>query len=99
MEELIILVIDSKKYKEQSFRTCLGILSLGKGYERERLESAAKRALLFKTFSYKSIKSILENGLDKDELPNSLADSHKPILHENIRGKTYYDNSPEQDER
>ncbi len=47
------------------FRSCLGIIRLGKGVGPERLEAACARALRFGTCSYQSIKSILENGLDR----------------------------------
>ena len=70
------------------FRSCLGIIRLGKAVGPERLEAACARALRFGTCSYRSIKSILESGLDRQsaepELPlNSPA-------HENVRGQAYY---------
>ncbi len=89
-EELIGKVMDKKQHKEQSFRTCLGMLSLEKGYGKERLESAAKRALYYGAFTYKSLKSILKTGLDKEELPDTPADSTESMIHENIRGEEYY---------
>jgi transposase len=70
------------------FRSCLGIIRLGKGAGEQRLEAACGRALRFGTCSYKSIKSILENGLDRQaeelELP------FPTIAHENVRGHNYY---------
>ncbi|EQD42056.1 Integrase catalytic region, partial [mine drainage metagenome] len=93
MEELMLSIMAKRKYKEQAFRSCLGILSLEKSYGKERLETAAKRALLLGSFSYKSIKSILDKGLD--QLPYLLPLLHEPILHENLRGATYYDEQEE----
>lgn len=89
-EKLINQVMEKKQHKEQSFRTCLGMLSLEKGYGKERLESAAKRALYYNAFTYKSLKSILKTGLDKEKLPDTPADSAESMVHENIRGEEYY---------
>ena len=40
------------------------LLSLALNYEIDRLNKACKRALLYKTISYRSVKNILEKGLD-----------------------------------
>ena len=66
----------------------MGIISLGKRYGQERLEAACERALLIKGVNYKSIKSILENNLDKK--PLLLKPEPAPVDHENIRGTGYY---------
>lgn len=44
------------------------ILSLAISYEKERLNNACKRALSYKTFSYRSVKDILEKGLDQEPI-------------------------------
>ena len=81
-------ILQNKPHPEQGFRSCLGILRLGKGVGPERLEAASARALRFGTCSYQSIKSILEKGLDQQaqepELPL------QSPAHENVRGKVYY---------
>ena len=38
-------VLESRKYPEQAFKVCMGILSLGKRYDPERLNKACRRAL------------------------------------------------------
>jgi transposase len=86
--QAVAQILASKPHPEQGFRSCLGIIRLGKGVGPERLEAACARALRFGTCSYRSIKSILESGLDQQvqeaELPlNSPA-------HENVRGQVYY---------
>jgi hypothetical protein len=63
-------------------------MRLVKSYPPDRIEAAAKRALFCRTFSYKSLKSILENNLDQAELPETFPE--KSINHENIRGAAYY---------
>ncbi len=82
-------VLSRRTYPEHGFRSCMGIISLGKRYGNERLEAACERALLIKGVNYKSIKSILENNLDKKPLQRSQEPT--PVDHENIRGTGYYE--------
>jgi transposase len=87
--ELVQKIIDSRTHPEQAYRSCLGILRLEKHYSQQRLENAALRALKFAALSFKALRNILENGLDRlEENPDGL----KPALpdHENIRGSGYY---------
>lgn len=86
--ELMQAIIDKREHPQQAYRSCLGILRLGKAYSDIRLEAACKRALFYKGYSYKSIRSILENGLDKQSLPENKETI--AIQHENIRGNDYF---------
>jgi len=85
---LVEQILTDRPHPEMGFRSCLGIIRLGKGVGAERLEAACARAMRFGTCSYQSVKSILQSGLDRQaaepELPlNSPA-------HENVRGQNYY---------
>ena len=40
--------------------------------------------------SYKSVKSILDQDLDRLPLPEAEESVHEPIVHPNIRGAGYY---------
>src|SRR5262249_21232018 len=62
--QLVETILASRPHPQQGFRSCLGILRLGKSYGAERLEAACRRALTIGACSYKSIESILKNGLD-----------------------------------
>lgn len=81
-------ILSSRAHPEQGYRTCLGIISLGRKYTSERLEAACKRVVAIQAYSYKSIKSILHNGLDRNPIPE--AKEVKPIKHDNIRGEGYF---------
>lgn len=81
-------ILQNKPHPEMGFRSCLGIIRLGKGVGAQRLEAACSRALRFGTCSYRSIKSILENGLDRQPQEPELP-LHSPA-HENVRGQVYY---------
>jgi transposase len=92
-EKLITHILESKPHPQQGFRSCLGIIRLGKQYSPDRLEAACTYALSIHGFSYKSVQSILKNGLDQKPtlLPNREHSTLPlPLQHPNIRGKEYY---------
>ena len=90
-EKLLTHILESRLHPQQGFRSCLGILRLGKSYSPERLEAACACALQIKGYSYKSVESILKTGLDrKNPLLDQTPEMIKPIAHLNIRGKEYY---------
>ena len=88
--ELARRIIASRMHPQQGYRSCLGILRLGKAYGPERLEAAARRALAIGAKSYRSVESILKSGLDMQPLPEDVQARKAPIQHENIRGAHYY---------
>ena len=84
-------IISSRQHPEQGYRSCLGIMRLGNDYESSRIEAACQRALALDVCSYKSIKSILKNGKDKEPLPDQeVAEVSCITHHQNVRGKDYY---------
>jgi transposase len=82
-------IMKAKPHPEQGFRSCLGILGLLRSYGPERIEAAARRGNDIGAKTYGSIKSILQNGLDRAYAPAAAADA-APIQHANIRGRGYY---------
>lgn len=87
--QLIGHILERRRHPQQGFRSCLGILRLGKSYGDTRLEAACRRALVIGSASYKSIESILKHKLDQQPLPEP---AQKPLLieHDNVRGPKYY---------
>jgi hypothetical protein len=51
-------------------RAAQGIVSLQKKYGPARLDAACRRALAFQSGHYKTIKTILQKGLEYSPLPN-----------------------------
>ena len=92
--ELVTTIMASRAHPQQGFRSCLGIMRLGKSVGPERLEAACRRALDIRAHSYKSVQSILKNRLDEKPLPLPQAPAAEPIVHDNIRGAKYYDGEP-----
>lgn len=84
-------LLSSKQHPEQSYRACLGLLSLSKKFGQERLEAACKRANHLEVTSLRRVKSILDNEMDKLPLfENSNSKEIEKVLHSNIRGSSYY---------
>ena len=88
-EKLILVVLGSRQHPQQAYRSCLGILRLGKAYGDERLEAACRRALVLGSCRYKSIESILKLRLDEQPLEGQ-QELALPDAHDNIRGPAYY---------
>jgi transposase len=82
-------ILASRPHPQQGFRSCLGIMRLGKRYGAERLEAACRRALKIGACSYKSLESILKQGLDNTPLPTT-PKAQTALDHDNIRGPKYY---------
>jgi transposase len=87
---LIERVMSTRAHPQQGFRSCLGIMRLSQRYGAERLEAACQRALQVDAVSYRSVRSILQMGLDRQEVPAGEPPAALPQVHENLRGSSYY---------
>jgi transposase len=83
------LILEERSHPEQGFRACLGIVRLVKPFGADRVEAAAARALDIGARTYGSVRSILDNNLDRQAAPQRTADG-VTILHRNIRCPRYY---------
>lgn len=88
-------ILESRPHPEQGYRSCLGLLRLGKTHGPERLEAACRRAVALKAYSYPSVDSILKKKLETEPLPAQLepVKPHSVVNsapHRNVRGKDYY---------
>jgi transposase len=82
-------ILESRPHPLQGYRSCLGLMRLGKLYGAERLEAACARARAIQSASYRSVASILKAGLDRQALPEQPA-PQRALLHANVRGADYY---------
>jgi transposase len=87
--QTITMVMKTRSHPQQGFRTCMGIMRLGKEYGQDRLEAACSRALTIGSPSYKRIQAILKKGLDRLPLQKEVPQT-SCIHHANIRGPEYY---------
>jgi len=82
-------IMESRAHPEIGFRSCMGLLNLGRKYGDTRLEAGCERALACGANRYQSVKSILEKGLDA--VPLVAAPKPPPVPdHDNVRGSDYY---------
>lgn len=82
-------LLTSRVFIEQTYDSCIGVLQLGKKYGNDRLEAACKRANQGNKITYRIIKNILENNLDKLPTLNSSLNLAIPD-HGNLRGSESY---------
>lgn len=87
--KLVATIMESRPHPQQGFRSCLGVMRLVKDFGAKRLEAACSRALHIGSATYQSVKSILKNGLDRQQTLEVEAEP-EPIEHPNIRGSDYY---------
>ena len=82
-------LLDSRPHPEQGYRSCLGLMKLARTYPKDRMEAACQRSLEIKSFSYRSVKSILNSSIDQLPLQPSLP-LQLPTNHPHLRGPDYY---------
>jgi len=85
---LVERMMRERPHPEQGYRSAMGIISLARRYERERLEAACERALVINAISYSSVNAILKSGLDRARPAREPLAPSPP--HTNIRGPDYY---------
>jgi transposase len=85
---LVDVILRDRPHPEQGFRSCLGILRLGRSHGAERLEAACDRALQIPARTLTSVRSILLNRLD-GRRPVQPPEA-PPITHANIRGPQFF---------
>jgi len=86
--QMVTEIMQRRSHPEQGFRSCLGVMRLGKRYTPQRLEKACERAVAIGAYTFKNIESILKNGLDQQ--PLIPANKRRAAVHPNIRGPRYY---------
>lgn len=89
--QLVERMLNDKPHPEMGYRACLGIIRLAAKYSPLRMENAAGYAVLTGAVSYKSVKSILRNGLDSQgSQAVTPAQPRMSPEHENLRGPEYF---------
>jgi len=84
-------ILSERPHPEQGYRSCMGLCRLGKQYGKARLEAACTRALWTGVLSYRSVRNILEAGLDGAPLFDDSASAAAPVrTHAHLRGAGYY---------
>ncbi len=75
---LVERMMRDRPHPEQGYRSAMGVISLARRYEPERIEAACERALTINAVSYSSLAAILRSGLDRAE------PEREPLLLSNV---------------
>jgi transposase len=86
--QFVTQVLESRRFPEQGYRSCLGVIRLAKSYPKERIEAACERAMALGALAFKSVNTILKNKMDLK--PHVAHGTTLNIHHENIRGGDYF---------
>lgn len=89
VRQVIDRMFESRKHPEQAFKTCLGLLSLGKKYNGHYLVRACHRANEYKITSLTRIRRIIAQ-IRQEEIQPELDWGNPLPDHKNIRGNDYY---------
>jgi hypothetical protein len=82
-------LLSASEIEETAYRSCMGILQLGKKYGNFRLEEACGKARSLGSAVYTTIRNILKNGQEKT--PDLSQAASAPIaVHANIRGASQF---------
>ncbi len=87
---LVAAILADRPHPEQGYRSCLGLLRLGRRHGDARLEAACARAVAVGARSYRHVDSILKHGLDRLPLLEPVVPLPLAPVHEHVRGRDYY---------
>ena len=83
-------IMKRSEHVQQGFNAALGVLRLSKVYTKPRLEAACARCMHYRTTTYRALKSVLQNNLDKQPIISGMTNDTEqqtlPLMHENVRG-------------
>ena len=79
--EYLKALLQARRFPEQAYRSCLGVLSLARKFPPDKVENACQQLLKAHLCSYQDLKAELARLPTVDPAPQS---------HENIRGENYY---------
>ncbi|MFG6416140.1 hypothetical protein ACG02S_19780 [Roseateles sp. DC23W] len=78
--------MEHRTHPEQGYRACLGLMRLAREYGDERLEAVQS----IRAPHYRSVKSILASGLNRQGSSLLGGDTASMPAHDNVRGPSYY---------
>ena len=83
-------ILSSKGHQSQNYKSCLGVIHLGKKHGNDRLERAAARCQKVNKVNYTMLVRILRHNLDTEDIETENDTEFKPPTHDNIRGSEAY---------
>jgi transposase len=89
VKEYIQKVLESKNYPEQTYKSCVGILSIVRKAGRDQLIAACAKGHQLGVYNYTFIKKVIDNGYALHPKNDDQKQTSLPF-HENVRGPEYY---------
>jgi len=85
-------VIRSKPHPEQGYRSALGLLRLSDRFGAARLERACERAIVMRSASYRTVKTMLKMRMEAAPVFDQVQtqDPADNLGATNVRGRRYY---------
>lgn len=83
--EVLTEQLHRRRHPEECLRSSLGILRLARDFSPEALEGAATRAVAIRSFSYRSLRTLINTPA-----PAPPAQAALPLEHDNVRGEKYF---------
>ena len=90
VESFVKEMLSRKVHPEQSYRSILGVIRLADKYGATKLQTACEMALKVQSINYMTIKNILENKMDEQQIKQEKDQLNLFSDHENVRGQDYY---------
>ncbi len=88
--EVIDVILSSAVFVQQSYRSCQGLLRLAGRYGTDRLENACRLMEPKAAATYKRIKTMLENNMDRHPADEDLFNRSYMPTNDNVRGAAAY---------
>ena len=85
--QVVEALLSSRRPPQQSYRSCLVLLSLARKDSPSTLEHACQRALALGVGSYREVRMLMESSR---KTSSEASRSLPPTTHDNIRGARYY---------
>ncbi len=83
-------ILSSKNHQSQNYKSCQGVLHLGKKYGNDRLERTAARCRQVNKVNYSMMVRILQHNLDQTDTESEQETVFTQLIHDNIRGSDAY---------
>ncbi len=89
--EFIRLLMENRQHPEQAFNAAQVVLRLRKVFGDQRICNACRRAVYFRSINFKSVQSILEKGLDREDWGEGIVVKEEVnVEHENLRNNSEF---------
>ena len=85
-EAFVTALLEKVDFEEQAYKSCMGVINFSRSYGDARVEKACEKAIRLNSVTYTTLKNILKNGQESQEVTANDSDADNPTpLHDNLR--------------